>query len=421
MSFLLALCIIVRVNVSANNNDEKVNRCPWASPGAREWKRTRQTITEFTVAGVNLATYGLEDQNKQKNEAGNPSAPYELYDSFNIGDQIVGSESWWDLLRYRQLLQRPMNSFYYDKVALKRWLPTLGIDTPRPHAIKYAHELAPSRKVPEETKALLSLFPKETDFVAKPSHMSLTHGSCIVSYDEKSKIYRLSTMGTAVTDDVQFHPQESAKHLANHMHMKTEDWESWTLHNVLPGIIIEERFTALDCYECPPPEFQLFTIWGRVWITQLNYVEGQNKWMAGNLHRNGTLVKSDRLIENPLETWLDWVDFPYLVSIAERLGAHKDMLRVDIFAGLPAGSPSLRKGATREEKLAEVQYAVSEYSFHPTTILDDEVTDEGARLWIAGYKVGNYRVVPNTEVSPEFLKTYSLSPASTGPGVGAEL
>jgi hypothetical protein len=40
---------------------------------------------------------------------------------------------------------------------------------------------------------------------------------------------------------------------------------------------------------------------------------------------------------------------------------------------------------------------------------DPEVREEGARLWIAGYKMGNYKTTPNSEIPSEFLETGKLS------------
>jgi hypothetical protein len=419
-SFLTIVAGMLLVHQQQVNGEEmevdatgetEMPRCPWAINAPTDLKRTRHTLSEYTVAGVNLATYGLEDDQKQEDKQ--EAEPYELYDSFDIGDLITGNEGWWQLLRYRQLLQRPDNCFYYDKVALKRWLPTIGIDTPRTFAIRYGSELSTSGQVENETKAIVSLFPSETDFVAKPSHMSLTQGTCIVSYDTDRNVHLLSTKGTAVSEEEHFVPEESAANLAKHLHLRAAEWESWTLQNVKPGVVIEERYTALHCYECPPPEFKIFVIWGRMWIAQLDFVKGQDRWCGGNFHRNGTIMmKQDEEKGNPLDTWLDWVDFPRIVDMAERLGAHKDMLRVDIFAGVPAGV--VKAGATKEEKLAEVQYVVSEFSFHPTTMFDDdEIIEEGARLWLAGYKMDNYRVVTDTEVPEEFIETGSLPPLET--------
>jgi hypothetical protein len=49
-----------------------------------------------------------------------------------------------------------------------------------------------------------------------------------------------------------------------------------------------------------------------------------------------------------------------------------------------------------------VQYVVNEISSTSSEPLPDDVLEGATRLWIAGYKLGNYRTVPNTEVPEEF-------------------
>jgi hypothetical protein len=97
--------------------------------------------------------------------------------------------------------------------------------------------------------------------------------------------------------------------------------------------------------------------------------------------------------------------------MAEELGAHKDMFRLDVFVGVPTSVKSLlHNGATEEERLEHLEIAISESEIFPTTPFNDfDLTEEAARLWIAGYKIGNYRVVPNTEVPDEFKQTGKLS------------
>ena len=71
---------------------------------------------------------------------------------------------------------------------------------------------------------------------------------------------------------------------------------------------------------------------------------------------------------------------------------------------MPAGV--LKTGATKDERMAAVQIVVSESEIYPTiTFPDENVCEEGARLWIAGYKMGNHRIIPNTEVPAAFLET----------------
>lgn len=77
---------------------------------------------------------------------------------------------------------------------------------------------------------------------------------------------------------------------------------------------------------------------------------------------------------------------------------------MDVFVGLPAGDAVLRADLSAEEHIAAVRYVVSETEIYPTTTVDEVIFEEAARLWVAGYKVGNFRVVKNTEVPNIFLE-----------------
>jgi hypothetical protein len=191
------------------------------------------------------------------------------------------------------------------------------------------------------------------------------------------------------------------------MHSPPDEIESWALKNVNGGYVVEERWTAHDNNDAPPHEFNLFTIWGRLWVGQWNFVKGKNRWNEGFIHRNGTYTPGSPMYGSELPDWLDW---DALVKLAEELGAHKDMFRLDVFLGVPASVKSLRDGATVKERHEQLEMAISESEIFPTTIfVDGNLPEEATRLWIAGYKIGNYRVVPNTEVPEEFTLTGKLS------------
>jgi hypothetical protein len=89
-----------------------------------------------------------------------------------------------------------------------------------------------------------------------------------------------------------------------------------------------------------------------------------------------------------------------MVAIAESLGAKKDMIRIDMFTGVPRYSA----------ENAITQIAVSECEIYTTTMFCNKfMADELARLWLAGYKVGNFERVPNTEVPKEYLQKYGAN------------
>jgi hypothetical protein len=373
-----------------------------ADVGTKVWEKTDRTLSHFEVGGVNLALY-KQEQEVEQTKASPEAEPFELYEDFDIADQITGDENWADLIAYRRLLERPSLSFYVDKVARKRWLPTMGFSQPRLFALKYAHELTESRNLEDEHMAMMDLLPTKSDYAAKPTHMSSTYGVWLVKHKTKDGIPRVSDSANKMTGDAEFDGSPLVDGLVEYLHKKAndeshDDPESWALRNVNPGIVIEELFTHVTNENVPPMEFNIFTIWGKVWIAQMNVVVEEGRFNDGFAFRNGTMLPGQH------GTIPKWLDFAELVRIAERLGANKDMFRTDIFVGVPAGV--LRAGATRKERMASVQFAVSESEIYPTTVFwDKTICEEGARLWIAGYKMGNHRIVPNTEVPTAFLET----------------
>jgi hypothetical protein len=53
---------------------------------------------------------------------------------------------------------------------------------------------------------------------------------------------------------------------------------------------------------------------------------------------------------------------------------------------------------------------VNECEIYPTTsfLYWPQLAQDGARLWVAGYKMGNYRTIPNDEIPKEFLEHGAL-------------
>jgi hypothetical protein len=376
-----------------------------ADESTKLWEITEHTLSRFEVGGVNLALYKQENEVWQTKVSPEASEPFDLYEDFNIADQITGDESWNELTTYRKLLERPSLSFYVDKVARKRWLPTMGYSQPHVFSLKYAHELTKSGDSEEERVAIMDLLPTKADYVAKPTHFSRSDGVWLVKQNTEDGITRFRNTGPTTMDAKEmtagyasFDSEHLARHISEFLHRKSK-MGSWVQENLNAGMVIEELFTDVTNENAPPLEFCMFTIWGKVWLAQPKQA---NRINLGFFHRDGT-----KFFESQPGSVPDWLDFSELVKIAEDLGANKDMFRTDIFVGVPAGV--LRAGATTEERIAAVQIAVNECEIHPETYVDDEIREEGARLWIAGYKMGNYRVVPNTEVPPSFLETGSFA------------
>ncbi len=202
-----------------------------------------------------------------------------------------------------------------------------------------------------------------------------------------------------------FEFQHIATSLAKDLHegpLCGSQLESWALEHVKPGVMFEERFMDVEGKDDRGAmEFKVVTIWGKVWLGM--WRPGLSEVRAF-IHRNGTTLDWKEASSKALPKWVDW---QRIVRIAEQLGAHKDMFRTDIFVGVPAGS--LGAQGTLEERREAVQYVVSETEVHPTPIKGtEEVFREAGRIWVAGYKIGNYKTIPNSEVPQEFLDTGTL-------------
>jgi len=414
-----------------------------------------------------------------------PPQPFRLYEDFDLSDQITGSEKWSDLLFLRNQLQKPALSFYVDKVARKRWLPTQGYNQPSVRALLYADEILPTTaddddagdddesaesarrqksRFLDEVAAIIKLLPHNTSYAAKPSHMSHAMGNWLVDdyynyyYDDdeveeevdeegvdndntittsaKTPVLRRSTRfslaGKALTiEDDDFDVNDCASALAAGLHMEPAEFESWTLKNVRPGLVVEDRWSSLQHKDHPPDEFCIFTMWGKVWVGQWNTVVGQERYFEAFVYRNRTIAQGGHeLVDGLLPTWIPW---NRLIEIAEQLGANKDMFRTDIFVGIPTSEYDEYQAAVTEaggsEAEADVlddlrsrylQIAVSECEIFPTTVMeDDDMTSEGARLWLEGYNQNRmaaaaggsdsgtqpfYELVPNTEIPDEYKR-----------------
>ena len=226
------------------------------------WERTEYTVDDFVVAGINLADFG--------------KAPlFQLFDDFDISSMIRGDEDWPDLMEYRNGLTRPTLSFYVDKVARKRWLPIMGFPQPKVHFLSYANEMTETGDLEDEKRVILNSLPTTGSYCAKPTHMSLTRGTWLVDHLEDGST-RFSVHGRILQD----HGVESITHviadkLAESLHEKADEIESYALREgTAPGLVVEERWVAHDDPNAPPHEFNMFTIWGKVFVGQWVSVNG---------------------------------------------------------------------------------------------------------------------------------------------------
>ena len=220
------------------------------------WERTEYTVDDFTVAGINLADFGKVPL-------------FQLFDDFDISSMIRGDEGWPELMEYRNGLTRPTLSFYVDKVARKRWLPAMGFPQPDLHFLSYADEMTETGEVEDEKQVIRDALPTTGSYCAKPTHMSLTKGTWLVDHLDDGST-RFSVNGRILEDrGVQFAPDVVAGELAESLHQKADEIESYALREgTKPGIVVEERWVAHDDPTAPPHEFNMFTIWGKLFVGQ---------------------------------------------------------------------------------------------------------------------------------------------------------
>jgi len=348
-------------------------------------------VEDFVVAGVNLGEYQVDHP------------PFQLYSDFDITSYIMKIPermNWKELLLIRRELERPTLSWYVDKVARKRWLAEQNVyPQPQIYFLQYKDELTMTGTKEDEWTVILDNLPTKHGFCAKPTHMSMTMGNWLVDIepptgdhgdDEVEQDIKCSKRAMRLTssDDGQYDSKECADSLAEGLQREAAAIESWALKNVRPGIVMEELFSHHVDRSRPPHEFCMFVIWGKVHIGQWNQVDVDARYSEGFFYRDGTSVP-DCPMSLP-----DWVPWDELVEIAERLSEHKDMFRVDMFVGVPRYS----------EESANLRVVVSESEIHPTTMFCNPfIAEEMARLWVAGYKVGNYEIIPNDEVPVDFI------------------
>jgi hypothetical protein len=378
---------------------------------SREFVATKHTTKTFLVAGVDLGAYrmGRQSGGKDGTAQSTKEPPFELFEEFDISNKITGNEAWWDLIAIRiGLDERPALPFYNDKVALRRYLPSVGIPMPKSFAAMYKSELSETGAESDESLAITKLLPDQDDFVAKPSHSCFGDDVWLVKHHMDGDQNVVSVNGGVGRQKMRpredFNRAEIGEALTKTLHLEPGTYGSWVYDNIKPGIVVEERFASLDDDNKPAVEFKVFTIWGNCYIAQW-----RRGTYSGIVYPDGSVVEWGKMRKSNTEL-PDWVDWSKIKDLAEKMGQNKDMFRTDIFVGVPSDSPALKEGATEEDKRSAVQVVVSEFEMQPGTLqMDPGIFDDAARLWLAGYKMGNYKVVSNTQVPAAYVKKGFLS------------
>ena len=174
----------------------------------------------------------------------------------------------------------------------------------------------------------------------------------------------------------------------------------------------EYEYEDDDAPVAPALEYKVFVIWGKVWAAQVLSGSRTVKYLDKDglgIRLDGTTGTTteedeeeeedeDEEEEDDTTALLKDVDWWTVARLAERLAAHKDMFRVDIFVGVPAGDESSSSSSESEESETDtsssssssrrLRYYVNEVELYPTNVMPNFA--EAAKLWHEGYASGNY-------------------------------
>ena len=329
--------------------------------------------------------------------------PYELFYNFDISHLIRPGMSWYELLDIRQQLRRPTLSVYVDKRQYKARMTELGIDIPQIYHVQNADPAADEATFESITQSLENLLAVQKDYVAKPTHLSCSDQVYVV----KNGLNIYSKLHAPVQ------PRLVAANMTMALRTRSSVWgESWALHHVPPGILIEERISAGGDDDTAALEFKTIVIWGRVWASEVK--RGTDTLQI--LGRDGRGLQGEG--QHPDLTQVEWAR---VRSLAERLAVHTDCFRVDIFVA--EALASRRSGLTaldetraeeedeykeEEEEEEEDQqqhqqpertrisrYLVSEVEIFMTQSLP--MFEQAAALWLEGYS-RRIVLIPNGEI-----------------------
>ena len=317
------------------------------------------------------------------------------------------------LLLYHRHLEHPSLAFYIDKIAQKRYLQARGIPVPKSLVLKYYDELIVERDIEaavvDDTEAAIdALLPRSNSFnyVAKASHKR--NATIVVSQNVPSDVAHRLTLELNDRD-----------HNIQYM-------DPWSSHYVAPGIVVEDRILGLGDKRhpnhSPPMELKVYVIWGQVWIVTWSnsgntLLQEQDSILSTGTHvmyRNGTIfLVNDENHERSIVTNVPaWLPSSRIVQISEELGAHKDFFQITMLIGTPASS-NAESGADAtidQQPNEKPQLVVSSCAYDPLVDLPDpHLSHELGRLWMAGYKMGIYRTIPNREVPEKFIQRGRLT------------
>lgn len=220
-----------------------------------------------------------------------PLHAYELMEDFDISSFWHDGMTWNEFRAVRNTSKREGLVKYVDKIQQQKLARDLGIEVPLTY-------ITSQGKVP--LQELLCCLPS---YVAKMTHLSFSEGLLIVK-DGTNMI-----TGELIT------PEQVEQEVFQSIHTKPRDVESWALHQVKPGFMIQE-------YIPNRMEVKIQTIWGKAVI---------GEWRGGERPRYTTPIwgrydRDGNMVDGPYEAPVWWAN---AVAFSEKVAVGTDALRVD--------------------------------------------------------------------------------------------
>lgn len=214
-----------------------------------------------------------------------------LKEEFNISQYWHEGMSWYEFLSVRNGLERDGLIQYVDKVEQQRIGKAAGLEVPETYIIT-------REKVP-----FAELISDLQTYVAKVTHLSYSQGLIVV----KDGINLIT--GEPIT------PEQVQESIFETMDEKPREIESWALHHVPAGFIIQE-------YVPNRAEVKIQTVWGKAIIGEWRGGEPKTPTTPiwGRYDRDGNLVDGSE----PTPEW-----WSKAIELAERVSVGTDALRVD--------------------------------------------------------------------------------------------
>ncbi len=217
--------------------------------------------------------------------------PYLLKEEFNICEYWHDGMTWYEFNNIRNGLQREDLVKYVDKIEQQKMAQEVGLEVPKTYIV--SHDKVPITGILSDLSC----------YVAKMTHLSFSEGLIIVKD------------GIDIVTGEPITPEQVQERIYKSLEAKPREKESWALHQVKPGFMIQE-------YIPNRMEVQIQTIWGRAVIGGWRFGEHHmpTAHILGRYDRDGNIV--DGSYKAP-EWWSE------AIAAAEMMAQGTDALRVD--------------------------------------------------------------------------------------------